>query len=113
MSTLESYTRSAFGGRFQRLLTFDMVNAEPFYMRFGLYDRPHHRPMLVMGNIKARFSFWDLQKLEEGYDAEELTAKGKKRKKGVLGLAAANLSRAASNASNTSSGEFATHSSAY
>jgi hypothetical protein len=58
-------TRSAFGGGFQRLYTFDMTNVEPFYMRFGLFKEPGYRPVLVMGNIKARFSFWDLQKFEE------------------------------------------------
>ena len=58
-------TRSAFGGDFQRLCTFDMTNIEPFYMRFGLFKEPGYRPMLVMGNIKARFSFWDLQRFEE------------------------------------------------
>ena len=58
-------TRSAFGGDFQRLYTFDMTNVEPFYMRFGLFKQSGYRPMLVMGNIKARFSFWDLQRFEE------------------------------------------------
>ncbi|KAL2035895.1 hypothetical protein VTO58DRAFT_101813 [Aureobasidium pullulans] len=58
-------TRSAFGGTFLRLLTFDMVAIEPFYMRFGLFKRPGQRPMLVMGNIRARYSFWDLQRFEE------------------------------------------------
>lgn len=58
-------TRSAFGGDFQRLYTFDMTNIEPFYMRFGLFKESGYRPMLVMGNIKARFSFWDLQRFEE------------------------------------------------
>lgn len=58
-------TRSAFGGGFQRLCTFDMMNVAPFYMRFGLFKEPGYRPMLVMGNTKARFSFWDLQRFEE------------------------------------------------
>ncbi|KAK6002275.1 hypothetical protein QM012_001913 [Aureobasidium pullulans] len=57
-------TRSAFGDGFQRLLTFDMTNVEPFYMRFGLFKEHGYRPVLVMGNIKARFSFWDLQRFE-------------------------------------------------
>lgn len=29
------------------------------------------RPLLAMGNDKSRFCFWDLQKLEEGYEAGE------------------------------------------
>lgn len=57
-------TRSAFGDGFQRLLTFDMTSVEPFYMRFGLFKEHGYRPILVMGNIKARFSFWDLQRFE-------------------------------------------------
>ncbi|KAI4723808.1 WD40 repeat-like protein [Aureobasidium sp. EXF-10728] len=57
--------RSAFGHSFQRLWTLDMTNIEPFYMRFGLFKEHGYRPMLVMGNIKARFSFWDLQRFEE------------------------------------------------
>ncbi|KAI5204290.1 WD40 repeat-like protein [Aureobasidium subglaciale] len=64
-------TRSAFGGTFQRLLTFDMMSVEPFYMRFGLLKKHGHRPMLVMGNIKARFSFWDLQRFEERRPAKK------------------------------------------
>ncbi|KAG9681051.1 WD40 repeat-like protein, partial [Aureobasidium melanogenum] len=58
-------TRSAFGEGFQRLSTFDVTNVEPFYMRFGLLKEYNYRPILVMGNIKARFFFWDLQRFEE------------------------------------------------
>ncbi|KAH0159177.1 WD40 repeat-like protein, partial [Aureobasidium melanogenum] len=57
-------TRSAFGDGFQRLFTFDVTNVEPFYMRFGLFKEHGYRPVLVMGNIKARFFFWDLQRFE-------------------------------------------------
>ncbi|THX85355.1 WD40 repeat-like protein, partial [Aureobasidium pullulans] len=76
-------TRSAFGGTFLRLLTFDMVAIEPFYMRFGLFKRPGQRPMLVMGNIRARYSFWDLQRFEEraaaGKESTTVTKDEKKR----------------------------------
>jgi len=64
-------TRSAFGGDFQRLCTFDMTNVTPFYMRFGLFKEPGYRPMLVMGNTKARFSFWDLQRFEERWNSKK------------------------------------------
>jgi hypothetical protein len=64
-------TRSAFGGTFQRLLTFDMMHINPFYMRFGLLQTSNLRPMLAMGNIKARFSFWDIQKIEEGHQQQQ------------------------------------------
>lgn len=64
------YTRSAFGGRFQRLLTFDMPNTSPFYMRFSLFAGPNHHPILAMGNERSKFSFWDLQALEDGLDDE-------------------------------------------
>lgn len=76
-------TRSAFGGTFLRLLTFDMVAIEPFYMRFGLFKRPGQRPMLVMGNIRARYSFWDLQRFEErattGKESTTVTKDEKKK----------------------------------
>ncbi|KAI5197452.1 WD40 repeat-like protein [Aureobasidium subglaciale] len=79
-------TRSAFGGTFQRLLTFDMMSVEPFYMRFGLLKKHGHRPMLVMGNIKARFSFWDLQRFEERQPIKKklkAVVKSNKRDKGL------------------------------
>ena len=37
-------------------------------MRFGLFHQPFKRPVLVIGNEKSRFSWWDLQRLEEGLD---------------------------------------------
>ncbi|KAF4555675.1 WD domain-containing protein 29 [Elsinoe fawcettii] len=79
------FTRSAFGGRFQRLLTFDMPNSSPFYMRFSLFDRPDYHPILVMGNEKSRFSFWDLYALEQGSDvssAEPTRPRKYKKKRG-------------------------------
>lgn len=64
-----SATRSAFPHHplsqgFQRLMTFSMPNTDRFYLRFGLYHAPDHRPILCMGNQLSRFSFWDLQRLE-------------------------------------------------
>lgn len=57
-------TRSAFGGHFQRLLTFDMQHTSTFYMRFSLFAGAYHHPILVMGSGRSKFSFWDLQALE-------------------------------------------------
>lgn len=104
------HTRSAFGGRFQRLLTFDMMHVDPFYMRFSLFDMPGHRPILAMANMKARYSFWDLQSLEEGYDAataeDVAAAASKKRKRSVaehmLGVARPAGSNDVSNSSGMS-----------
>lgn len=104
------YTRSAFGGRFQRLLTFEMAPATPFYMRFGIFDKPGHHPMLAMGNELSEYSFWDLQRLEEGY--EPGGDEGPKSRKGKRGKPAretafsgigANLGREESTVSTTSS----------
>jgi len=78
------YTRSAFGDRFQRLLTFDMPDTIPFYIRFGLFDGLSGHPMLVMSNSKSKYCFWDLQKLEQGPDAHDFsTAKrGSSKRRG-------------------------------
>ncbi|KAK0354382.1 hypothetical protein LTR91_015565 [Friedmanniomyces endolithicus] len=70
------WTRSSFphdprSRGFQRLMTFDLPNTSRFYLRFGLLHEPGVRPILAMGNEESRFLFWDLQKLEEGYDPNE------------------------------------------
>ncbi|KAF1353855.1 WD40-repeat-containing domain protein [Delphinella strobiligena] len=66
------HTRSAFGGRFQRLLTFELMPAAPFYMRFSLFSRPDRHPILAMGNEVSKYSFWDLRRLQDGHvPAEE------------------------------------------
>jgi len=70
------WTRSSFphdprSRGFQRLMTFDMPNTSRFYLRFGLLHQPGVRPILAMGNEESKFLFWDLQKLEEGYDPNE------------------------------------------
>ncbi|KAK5138212.1 hypothetical protein LTR08_004908 [Meristemomyces frigidus] len=87
------FTRSSFehpkqSRGFQRLLTFDMPDTGLIYLRFSLLHTAGMRPILAMGNEKSKFHFWDLQKLEEGYDASEVqrTRKsrgGRKPKKGV------------------------------
>ncbi|KAK3074237.1 hypothetical protein LTR53_003460 [Teratosphaeriaceae sp. CCFEE 6253] len=91
------WTRSSFphdrrsSRGFQRLLTFDMPSTTRFYLRFGLLHARGMRPVLAMGNEMTKFHFWDLQKLEEGYGAEERRGKVKKvRGRQPKGEAAAN-----------------------
>ncbi|KAF9632231.1 hypothetical protein BFW01_g3093 [Lasiodiplodia theobromae] len=64
-------TASAFGKRFQRLLSFDAPMTPLFYNRFGLFHMPNKHPILVIGNEKSKFMWWDLQRLEEGTDDGE------------------------------------------
>jgi len=68
-------TTSAFGGRFQRLLTFQATGSTTNWMRFGLFTAPNQNPMLAVGQDtfaitehKMAFSilFWDLKLLEDG-----------------------------------------------
>ncbi|KAF2171667.1 hypothetical protein M409DRAFT_50333 [Zasmidium cellare ATCC 36951] len=56
---------------FQRLLTLDIPNTSRFYHRFGLLHAPGMRPILAMGNEQSAYSFWDLQRLDEGIDPKE------------------------------------------
>ncbi|KAK3061546.1 hypothetical protein LTS18_005956 [Coniosporium uncinatum] len=71
------YTRSCFGGKFQILLQFSTPLTDVFYMRFGLFHQPEKRPILVAGNEKSKFSFWDLRTLEEEH--VPVVGKGKAR----------------------------------
>jgi len=110
------HTRSAFGGRFQRLLTFELVSAAPFYMRFSLFSQPGHHPILAMGNELSKYSFWDLRRLQDGYTPQEergtvIKTSKKKRSRSTIGegvsgsFANTNLWREGSTTSNASSGE--------
>lgn len=85
ISTRSSFEHSKQSRGFQRLLTFEMPDTGRFYLRFNLLHTPGMRPILAMGNEKSKFYFWDLQKLEEGYDASEVTKtkKPRGRKPGV------------------------------
>jgi polycomb protein EED len=60
-----SSTRSAWGGRFQRLLQFELPQTNIFYMRFNIFHQMGRHPILVAGNEKSKVFFWDLQRLEE------------------------------------------------
>jgi polycomb protein EED len=57
-------TRSAWGGRFQRLLQFDLPDHVRFYVRFSLFHELGAHPVLVAGNEKSKMFFWDLQHVE-------------------------------------------------
>lgn len=50
------------------------------------------RPILCMGNQESKYFFWDLQKLEEGWDIGEEKPK-KRRRKPKSGVSSENLSR--------------------
>ncbi|KAF2180561.1 WD40 repeat-like protein [Zopfia rhizophila CBS 207.26] len=73
-------TRSAWGGRFQRLLQFEEPYSTYFYIRFGLFHEPGKHPILVAGNEKSRLFFWDLQRLEEAGAIEDSAFKRPERK---------------------------------
>ncbi|KAF2824279.1 WD40 repeat-like protein [Ophiobolus disseminans] len=69
-----SGTRSAWGGRFQRLLQFELPNTMQFYIRFSIFHELGRHPILVAGNEKSKAFFWDLERLENagtGEDANE------------------------------------------
>ena len=79
-----SSTRSAWGGRFQRLLQFDLPDTNQFYIRFSLFHELGRHPILVAGNEKSKTFFWDLQRLENSGMGEAAT--GDERVHGAKGL---------------------------
>ncbi|ENI02283.1 hypothetical protein COCC4DRAFT_146150 [Bipolaris maydis ATCC 48331] len=76
-ANLTSNTRSAWGGRFQRLLQFDLPHTNQFYIRFSLFHELGHHPILVAGNEKSKTFFWDLQRLENSGTGESSTGDDK------------------------------------
>jgi polycomb protein EED len=66
-----SSTRSAWGGKFQRLLQFDLPDSLLIYMRFSIFHEIGQHPVLVAGNQKSKAFFWDLQRVEESGTGEE------------------------------------------
>ena len=52
-------------------LEFELLDAAPFYMRFGLLaasaDHPDLHPVLVCGNTSSQISIWDFKRLELGH----------------------------------------------
>jgi polycomb protein EED len=67
----ESGTRSAWPGRFQRLLQFDLPETTIFYQRFSIFHEHGCHPVLAAGNEKSKVFFWDLQRLEESGMGED------------------------------------------
>jgi polycomb protein EED len=59
-----SGTQSAWGGRFQRLLQFDLTMINGWYVRFSLFHHIGQHPILVVGDEKSNAFFWDLHSLE-------------------------------------------------
>jgi polycomb protein EED len=76
-----SGTRSAWGGRFQRLLQFDLPDTNQFYIRFSIFHEPGRHPILTAGNERSKAFFWDLQRLEEAGTCDE--AQGNKANLGL------------------------------
>ena len=58
-------TRSAWGGKYQRLTQLDVSDSTAFYIRFSLFSFPGERPVLAIGNERSKVFFWDLKSLEE------------------------------------------------
>jgi polycomb protein EED len=68
-----SSTRSAWGGRFQRLLQFELPHTNQFYIRFSMLHELGRHPILVAGNEKSKAFFWDLQRLENSGTGEDVS----------------------------------------
>ncbi|KAJ4363151.1 hypothetical protein N0V83_010271 [Neocucurbitaria cava] len=66
-----SSTRSAWSGRFQRLLQFDLPHTNQFYIRFSIFHELGYHPVLVAGNERSKAFFWDLQRLEQSSTGED------------------------------------------
>jgi polycomb protein EED len=71
----DSSTKSAFGGKFQRLLILDAIGSSTNWMRFGLFHEPGKHPILALGQDTYAITthkmdwsilFWDVALLEEG-----------------------------------------------
>lgn len=91
--TRSSFPHSSCSRGFQRLLSFQMPHADRFYHRFGLLHSPGMRPILCMGNQESKFFFWDLQRLEEGWDPTDEKTKRKIGRKPKAGVSSENLNR--------------------
>ncbi|EDU44240.1 hypothetical protein PTRG_11190 [Pyrenophora tritici-repentis Pt-1C-BFP] len=66
-----SNTRSAWGGRFQRLLQFELPHTNQFYIRFSIFHQLGRHPILSAANEKSKTFFWDLQRLEDSGMGED------------------------------------------
>lgn len=100
-----STTRSAWGGRFQRLLQLALPDTDQFYIRFNLFHELGSHPVLAAGNEKSKAFFWDLQRLENSGTGEDTSQRGKAIPNGLpRHIRDGSVSSNASSAVSTSSG---------
>ncbi|KAF2637517.1 WD40 repeat-like protein [Massarina eburnea CBS 473.64] len=97
-------TRSAWGGRYQRLLQFKLPDHSSFYFRFSIFHQLGAHPVLVAGNEKSKVFFWDLQRLEDAGTGNRYNDNGSKKsnlpqhlREGSTVSASSNTSAASSN----------------
>ncbi|KAF2877499.1 WD40-repeat-containing domain protein [Massariosphaeria phaeospora] len=95
-------TRSAWGGRFQRLLQFEFPHAEVFYIRFGLFHQWGQHPILVAGDMVSCLHFWDLERIEDDINSEEKDGPAPSAVHALLGGQGAREGSAVSNESSRS-----------
>ncbi|KAI9830663.1 MAG: hypothetical protein M1826_004492 [Phylliscum demangeonii] len=57
-STEYQATLTSFGEGYERLLQFETPHADPFPMRFGLFQAPFREAILAMGNTRGTVFFW-------------------------------------------------------
>jgi polycomb protein EED len=107
-----SGTRSAWGGRFQRLLKFDLKESPYVYSRFGFFHELGTHPILVANSDRSKIRIWDLQHLEglgAGVEQQPSSKIDKNSKDHLFRQVRENS--AMSTASGTSAGQSATTSS--
>jgi polycomb protein EED len=72
-----SSTRSAWGGRFQRLMQFELPYTNQFYIRFSIFHELGRHPIIIAGNERSKAFFWDLQRLESSGTGENASQNSK------------------------------------
>jgi len=77
-------TRSAWKGRFQRLVQLDLPGHTQFYLRFNLFYELGAHPILVAGNESSKMFFWDLQLVEDLGTGDNAAPDSKEKDKKVL-----------------------------
>ncbi|ORY03654.1 WD40-repeat-containing domain protein [Clohesyomyces aquaticus] len=80
--TFPTYTRSAWGGNFQRLMRFHRPKDTWYHSRFSIFHAPGMHPILA-GPLNSKVYFWDLQELENACATEEEAEQQKKNAKKV------------------------------
>ncbi|KAF2113465.1 WD40-repeat-containing domain protein [Lophiotrema nucula] len=76
-------TWSAWGGSYQRLLSFNLSHSESWYIRFNVFngalDQANVPPVLVAGNQEGTLSFWDLHDVEQ-YPSSAADARARQKR---------------------------------